>query len=88
MIVTTLWPGATKTRFAERASMTETPILKGWVASAANVAAAGYRALMRGRRVVVPGLSNALLTFSIQLSLRNLVASIGRRIRMAGGGVA
>jgi short-subunit dehydrogenase len=86
--VTALCPGATRTRFAERAGMTDTPMFRGRVAEASDVAAAGYRALRDGRRVVVPGLANALLAFSVRLSPRRLVASIGRRMLVAEGGVA
>jgi len=86
--VTALCPGATRTRFAERAGMTATPMFSGRVAEASDVAAIGYRALMDGRRVVVPGLANALLAFSVRLSPRRLVASIGRRMLVTEGGAA
>lgn len=78
--VTALCPGATATEFAERAAMTGTAMFRGRVAAPADVARAGYRALMAGRRVVIPGVRNALMTFSMRLSPRNLVASIGRRM--------
>lgn len=86
--VTALCPGATRTRFAERAGMTGTPMFRGRVAEASDVAAVGYRALMDGRRVVVPGRMNALLAFSVRLSPRRLVASIGKRMLVAEGGMA
>lgn len=82
---TALCPGPTATEFAERAGMSGTPLFQGRVASAAEVAAAGYRAMMRGRRVVVPGLGNMLLTFSVRLSPRTMVASIGRKMLAVEG---
>lgn len=82
---TALCPGPTATEFAERAGMTGTPLFRGRVARAAEVAAIGYRAMMRGRRVVVPGLGNMLLTFSVRLSPRTMVASIGRKMLAAEG---
>lgn len=82
---TALCPGPTATEFAERAGMTGTPLFRGRVASASEVAAAGYRATMRGRRVVVPGLGNMLLTFSVRLSPRTMVASIGRKMLAVEG---
>lgn len=52
--VTVLCPGATRTEFHARAGMTETgkwfPIM-----DANQVAALGYRALMQGKTVVIPG---------------------------------
>lgn len=78
--VTALCPGPTRTAFATRAGMTETPLFSGRVAEPSGVAETGYRALMRGRRVIVPGIGNALLAFSVRLSPRTLVASVGRRM--------
>lgn len=78
--VTALCPGATKTRFAARAGMTHTRMFAGSIAEPREVAAAGYRALMRGRRVVIPGYMNALMTASIRFSPRTMVASVSRRM--------
>lgn len=78
--VTALCPGATRTRFAERAGMARTRMFRARLADPASVAAAGYRGLLRGRRVVIPGLMNALMTASIRLSPRSTVASISRRM--------
>lgn len=83
--VTALCPGATKTEFAERAGMTDTPMFRGRLAEPADVALLGYRALMRGRRVAIHGLGNALMTFSIRLSPRAMVASVGRRMLLGAG---
>jgi short-subunit dehydrogenase len=46
--VTALMPDATETRFFERAGMEETELGRAGKASPANVAAVGYRAMMRG----------------------------------------
>ena len=40
------------------------------------VANAGFRGLMRGRTVIVPGLRNKLLAFSARLGPRKLVTTI------------
>ena len=59
--VTCLCPGPVPTEFQARAGIVEArppPLLE---VSAERVAAAGYRGLMRGRRLVVPGLANRLV---------------------------
>jgi len=55
--VTTLCPGPTKTAFEATAGATETALYK-WMPSmtAAAVARAGYRGMMRGSGVVIPGM--------------------------------
>lgn len=55
--VTTLCPGFTKTEFHERAGMQRS---SRWLKmmSAEDVARIGYRGLMNGKRIVVPGLTN------------------------------
>jgi short-subunit dehydrogenase len=45
-----------------------------------EVARAGYEAMKRGTRVVVPGLKNKLLAQSIRISPRRLVTAIVRRM--------
>ncbi len=57
--VTCLCPGPVPTEFQARAGASGTP--EAWATPAARVASAGYRGLMRGRKVVVPGLANKLL---------------------------
>jgi short-subunit dehydrogenase len=73
--VTALCPGPVLTGFQRRAGVGERlPPLLGQSAEA--VAAAGYRGLMAGQRVVVPGLGNRLVT----LMPRLLPRSLGLRI--------
>jgi short-subunit dehydrogenase len=83
--VTTLCPGATKTKFAERAQMTDTNIFRGSLLSAAEVAEAGYRAMMRGQTSVVVGLANQLTVLSLRFMPRNLVARIGKSMMTRSG---
>jgi len=78
--VTALCPGPTKTEFAERAEMADTKIFQGSLSSAAEVARAGYGALMQGRTSVVVGLNNKLMIFSLRFSPRNLVTKIGKSL--------
>lgn len=65
--VTALCPGPTKTGFGEDSAM-EGTLLFRYAMEAAPVALAGYRALRRGRTVVITGLGNQLLALSSKLS--------------------
>jgi len=61
--VTTLCPGVTLTNFQERAGFSEgLGIMALGGATSMSVAEAGYAGLMAGRRTVIPGLANKLLS--------------------------
>lgn len=66
--VTAVCPGATRTNFARRAGKKDVK----WAMDAAAVAEISYKALIKGKRVVVPGWMNKIL---IALP-RNLVSSL------------
>ena len=71
--VTVLCPGPVETEFAERAGVKGNiapPIL---AQSAEYVAELGYRGLMRGQRLVVPGLANKIVTILTRLVPRGVV---------------
>jgi len=76
--VTVLCPGPVPTEFAERAGLKEQLAPGLLTQSAERVAELGYRGLMRGQRVVVPGLANRLVTFIVPLVPRRLL------LRMVG----
>ena len=76
--VTTLCPGATHTEFAEKAKMQNTRLFSSMVMNPDEVAKIGYRALIKGKRVVVAGLYNKLLVFSLRFTPRWLVLKIGK----------
>ena len=78
--VTCLAPGATATGFADRAQMGHTLLFKLPMATAASVAKAGYRAMMAGRDLVIPGLSNKLVALSGRLMPRRTVLWISRKL--------
>jgi short-subunit dehydrogenase len=77
--VTCLCPGATKTGFAERADAKGTLLFRLPMADAAAVARAGYRAMLNGRELVVPGLSNKLVTLSSKITPRRLLVWMSRK---------
>jgi short-subunit dehydrogenase len=77
--VTALCPGPTRTGFAGAAGLNGTNLFEGPnVMDVQPVALAGYRGMLRGRAVVVPGLFNRLLVFSIRLFPRWTVLQIAR----------
>jgi len=50
------------------------------VQTAETVAEAGYRGLMRGKRTVVPGLGNKLVTLAVRVvPRRRLLRAVGAR---------
>jgi uncharacterized protein len=80
--VTALCPGPTATGFQAAARMGRVRLLRGpLVMDAATVARIGYDGLMTGKRVVVPGLLNALLVQGVRLTPRRLAAAVVRRLQ-------
>lgn len=81
--VTVLCPGPVPTEFAEVAGLKKGRASGGPLTqSAAQVAKAGYRGLMRGQRVVVPGTLNRLVTTIIpRVPRRFLLRAVGTRQR-------
>ena len=80
--VTTLCPGPTPTGFAERAGFGTSPLLPGpFVWSAGAVARAGWSGMMRGKRVVVPGLANRAIVQAERFTPRRLVTAVARKLQ-------
>jgi len=77
--VTTLCPGPVPTGFQARAGVDLKKVVRTpLVMDAAAVARAGYVGLMKGKRLVVPGLGNKLLVQSERFAPRRLVTKIAR----------
>jgi len=74
--VTALCPGATNTAFAQRAQIEDIRLFKFGVMDAKKVAEIGYHALMKGKRIVVPGIANKLTVFSLRYMPRRLLTTI------------
>lgn len=79
--VTALCPGPTRTGFQDRAGVGHTRLMSGRIADAASVAREGFRGLMAGAPVVIPGFRNKLLAISVRLLPRRLITRIVRRIQ-------
>jgi hypothetical protein len=77
---TALCPGVTPTGFQDRAQVGQMALSKYGIVSAEKVAAAGYMALMRGTRVVVPGFANQLLVLSTKITPHSLLLPLTRRL--------
>ena len=75
--VTVLCPGLTQTEFQQRANLHPGG---PWMMSARAVAEAGYRGLMRGKRVVIPGAFNRVGSFLARRVPFRLTSAIVRRI--------
>jgi len=74
--VSCLAPGATDTGFAAQAGMLGTRLFRRGVMDAGRVARAGQDGLRRGKTLVIPGLRNRVLAFSVRLSPRVLVTRV------------
>jgi short-subunit dehydrogenase len=81
--VTVLCPGATRTEFQAKTGLdVDARLFRGpWVADAASVARAGYVGMLRGKRMVIPGLVNTVMIQSLRLAPRALLARIARRLQ-------
>jgi hypothetical protein len=79
--VTAFCPGATQSGFQDRSAMHESLLVKGRkLPTSEEVGQAGYRAMMAGRRVYVPGLVNKMLAQSVRFTPRSLVTFIAKKI--------
>jgi short-subunit dehydrogenase len=80
--VTALCPGATATDFAKTAQISNTRLFqKLGVADAGDIARYGYRAMMRGDRVAIPGWRDKLMIQSERFAPRRLVTAISRKVQ-------
>jgi short-subunit dehydrogenase len=55
------------------------------VLDARTVALAGYRGMLRGTRVIVPGLGNWLFAQAVRFTPRRLATAVVRRIQETRG---
>jgi short-subunit dehydrogenase len=77
--VTALCPGPTRTGFQARAQMEESKLVRGkQIMTAEEVARTGYAGLMKGKTVVIPGMSNKMLANAVRFLPRNTVTKMVR----------
>jgi uncharacterized protein len=79
--VTCLCPGATETGFASRAGNDKSRLFQQFgPMDAKTVARKGYRGLIAGKTLVIPGWKNWLLMESLRVSPRKVVTVVSRRL--------
>jgi short-subunit dehydrogenase len=79
--VTALCPGPTRTEFQSRAHMEESKLFAGKIMTSDEVAEIGYKGLMAGKRVVITGFSNKLLSLIAKLSPNSIVMQSVRKMQ-------
>jgi uncharacterized protein len=79
--VTALCPGSTESNFHAVAMNDPNLVEDRKMQSAKEVAEVGYRAMMKGKPVVIPGFKNAFLAFAVRFFPREFIVKIARRIQ-------
>jgi uncharacterized protein len=79
--VTCLCPGATETGFARRADMEKSRLFKIGSMRSDDVARSGYRAMLKGKTLVITGTRNWLMMESLRFSPRKMVTAIARSVQ-------
>jgi len=83
--VSALCPGPTETAFQRVAGMQKSRLVQGTMMSAAEVAEAGYRGMLAGDPVVIPGFTNSMVPLLIRLLPRRLATIVSRRAAESAG---
>lgn len=79
--VTAFCPGPTRTEFQQRAGIEASRLnTAGMIADADEVARFGYRAMMKGRPLAIPGVKNRTLAFAVRFFPRQVVLKVVRRL--------
>jgi len=79
--ITALAPGPTRTGFQKRGQLEDSRLVQGEIADAASVALAGYRGLMAGKTLVIPGFTNKLIPWIARISPRGAVTRVVHRMQ-------
>lgn len=79
--ITCLCPGPTQSDFQNRAQMSTSKLSESNLMSASQVANIGYRAMMRGQALVIPGKNNAFWAWFTRLLPRSTTPKIVRRVQ-------
>jgi short-subunit dehydrogenase len=81
VIVSALCPGPTETGFVAAAGMEQSKLFDRGAMTAREVAEAGYRGMLAGRTLIIPGLRNALVARTVGLMPRKMVTKVVRGIQ-------
>lgn len=83
--VTVLCPGPTESGFQSAAKMEKSKLVEGGLADSKSVAEAGFRGMMKGKVIVVPGVMNKILIQTNRVSPRAVVRRVVRRMQETRG---
>jgi short-subunit dehydrogenase len=84
--VTALCPGPTSTGFGQRAGFTNEKILGGILSmDASKVALRGYKGLMKGKKIVIPGWKNWIGVQIVRLLPRTLPGKLIKKVQKKRG---
>jgi len=81
--VSCLCPGPTETEFQYRAGIKETKMMNRrnfTVMTAEEVAITGYKKIMKGKRIIIPGFTNKAGAFFVKLFPRKIISKITRSL--------
>jgi short-subunit dehydrogenase len=81
VVVSALCPGPTETGFVAAAGMDDSKLFDRGAMDARTVAEAGYRGMLAGKTIVIPGARNNLLARAVGFMPRRLVTKVVRGIQ-------
>jgi uncharacterized protein len=80
--ITAFCPGATESGFQAAAAMEESALVKGKkLPTSKEVAAYGYKAMLKGKTVAIHGVMNYILANSVRFMPRSIVVAVTRKIQ-------
>jgi short-subunit dehydrogenase len=79
--VTALCPGSTESNFHAVAMGVPDLVEERNMQTAAEVAEIGYRAMMKGKPVAIPGFKNSFLAFAVRFLPREFIVKMARKIQ-------
>jgi short-subunit dehydrogenase len=79
--ITTLCPGPTHTNFGDESNMNASDVVKNVkIANPKDVAALGYKSMMKGRSTVIHGNINKLAPFAIRFIPRKWITKLSEKV--------
>jgi hypothetical protein len=81
VVVSALCPGPTETGFGEAAGLGDSKLFDGGVMDARTVAVEGYKGMLAGKSLVIPGTRNSVLARAVSFAPRRLVTKVVRRLQ-------
>jgi short-subunit dehydrogenase len=81
VVVSALCPGPTETGFVEAAGMQQSKLFERGAMTAREVAEIGYRGMLDGKTIVIPGFRNNLLARAVGFMPRGLITRVVRGIQ-------